>query len=117
MEKRKEEYQFDLVTSVMKLEEAIINNTYKDELTGAYLVMPVENMESILKAIRISLRGALDVEMNRKGKRFRPLRELMIKYFNDMNYGTRSIDESSPEDNVRKVALGEKEERDPGGET
>lgn len=104
--KRKEEYQFDLVASIIKLEDTIKEYVHEDELTGDYLVIPVEDIQRVFSAVRTNLRWALDVEMNRKGKRFRPLRELMINYFKDMNYGAGSVDVVDSEDNNGETTMG-----------
>ena len=108
MKKRRVEHQFDLIASVMKLEILLAEHIHKDELTGDHVVISLDKLKESWEAVRHNLRMSLDVEMNKKDTSHRPLRELMIKYFEDMNYGAGQINESPPEDNNGETSVGEK---------
>lgn len=108
MKKRRVEHQFDLVASVMKLEILLGEHIHKDEIAGNHIVIDVDKFKTTWQTVRHNLRMALDVEMNKKDSRHRPLRELMIKYFEDMNYGAGQIDEPPSKDDNGKTSMGKK---------
>lgn len=71
----KEHHQFNMITSIIKLEEVLNNNVYKDELTGDVFMMGTEELNRLLKVLKRRVTQAFDVEMhNISNKAYKPIR-------------------------------------------
>jgi hypothetical protein len=95
----------------MRLEEVLTEHIHKDELTGDYIVAPLEDVKKAFTPLRESLRWALDSDIHKKDKkRYRPLKELLLNYYNG-NYGKGKINEPKTRDDNGETSMGKAHEQ------
>jgi|TARA_R110002124_G_scaffold100455_1_gene247416 hypothetical protein len=73
--KQYDEKEIIVILAILKLQELADNHIHKDEITGNYLVVPIEKFQKILTSIEESSIIAFNKMIHDKHKKYEPLRD------------------------------------------
>ena len=114
MDKTRVERHVDVVNSIIKLEEIILENTIEDEIVGDTVMMDAWKLMEHIKSIREKITVGFSVELSKPSIHYKPLRDA-VKVMNNGRGRKRNTDESETEDDLRKAPLGKIPQQAPFG--
>lgn len=113
MEKTKIERHIDVVNSITRLEELMVENTIADELVGHTIIIDAGKVMEFIQTMKSKMTDNFRGELKRRDPYYEPLRVAV----NVMNNGwrTRNTNAPKPEDGDREINMGETRKHAPFG--